>query len=96
MEIRLNSEYAIATFCYGERYYEQTNRLIDSFNQVNDKPNIFVVTDNPSKITKESWVHIKDIREYNEDYQNYQTNYYDFDFSVKRYSVRFALEIVYT
>jgi hypothetical protein len=92
MEIKLNSEYAIATFCYGERYYEQTNRLIDSFNQVNDKPNIFVVTDNPSKITKESWVHIKDIREYNEDYQNYQTNYYDFDFSVKRYSVRFALE----
>jgi len=92
----LDNNYAITTFCYGERYYEQTNRLIDSFKELNDKPTIFVVTDNPDKITKESWVKVKDIREYNEQYQTYNTNYYDFDFSVKRYSVRFALENGYS
>lgn len=88
--------YAISTFCYGDRYYTQTNRLIESFYEIDDKPNIFVVTDNPNKIKKESWVNINDIREYNEKYKTYNTNYYDFDFSVKRYSVRFALDNNFT
>ena len=30
----LDNNYAITTFCYGERYYEQTNRLIDSFKEL--------------------------------------------------------------
>lgn len=92
----LNNEYAISTFCYGDIYYEQTNRLIESFLEIDDKPNIFVVTDNPDKIRKENWVNINDIKEYNEKYQTYNTNYYDFDFSVKRYSVKFALENNYS
>jgi|688.fasta_scaffold107227_2 hypothetical protein len=92
----LNNEYAISTFCYGDIYYEQTNRLIESFLEIDDKPNIFVVTDNPDKIRKESWVNINNIKEYNEKYQTYNTNYYDFDFSVKRYSVKFALENNYS
>jgi hypothetical protein len=85
-------EFAIATFCYGERYYKQTNRLIQSINKLEDKPNLYVVTDSPESITKESFVFVKDISEYNEKYKTYRTNYYDFDFSVKRFSVRFALE----
>jgi hypothetical protein len=92
----LNNEYAISTFCYGDIYYEQTNRLIESFLEIDDKPNIFVVTDNPDKIRKENWVNINNIKEYNEKYQTYNTNYYDFDFSVKRYSVKFALENNYS
>lgn len=88
--------YAITTFCYGDRYYSQTNRLIESFYEVEDKPNIFIVTDNTNKIKKESWVNINDIREYNEKYKTYNTNYYDFDFSVKRYSVKFALDNNFT
>jgi hypothetical protein len=85
-------EFAIATFCYGERYHKQTNRLIESINKLEDKPNLYVVTDSPESITKESFVFVKDISEYNEKYKTYRTNYYDFDFSVKRFSVRFALE----
>jgi hypothetical protein len=92
----LNNEYAISTFCYGDIYYEQTNRLIESFLEIDDKPNIFVVTDNPDKIRKENWVNINNIKEYNEKYETYNTNYYDFDFSVKRYSVKFALENNYS
>lgn len=96
MEKILNNDYAISTFCYGDRYYEQTNRLIESFLEFEDKPNVFIVTDNPSKIRKENWVSVNDIKEYNEKYQTYHTNYYDFDFSVKRYSVKFALENNYS
>jgi hypothetical protein len=64
-------EFVISTFCYGERYYKQTNRLIESINKLEDKPNIYVVTDSPESITKESFVFVKDISEYNEKYKNY-------------------------
>ncbi len=84
--------YSIATFCYGERYYEQTNRFINSLNTVDEKPELFVVTDNVDAIQKESFVNVKDIREYNEKYYSYKKNYYDFDFSVKRFSLLFAFE----
>jgi len=92
----LNSEYAIATFCYGDRYNEQTNRMIESFKKIKDTPKIFIVTDNKNSITKEDFVFVSDIREYDEKYVNYKTNYYDFDFSVKRFSVKFALDSGYT
>lgn len=88
--------YAIATFCYGERYYNQTNRMIESFKKIEEKPNIFVVTDKPESISKEDFVFVADIREYDESYSKYETNYYDFDFSVKRFSVKFALDNGYT
>jgi hypothetical protein len=89
-------EYAIATFCYGERYYSQTNRLIESFKNLQDKPKIFIVTDSPESITKEDFVFVSHIKEYDEKYVTYNTNYYDFDFSVKRYSVKFALDNGFT
>ena len=88
--------YAIATFCYGERYYNQTNRMIESFKNIKDKPKIFIVTDSPESITKEDFVFVADIKEYDEKYSTYNTNYYDFDFSVKRFSVKFALDNGFT
>jgi hypothetical protein len=84
--------YAIATFCYGERYYQQTNRFIDGIDILDEKPNIFIVTDNPEKITKKDYVFVKNISAYNQDYLIYQNNYYDFDFSVKRFSLLYAFE----
>jgi len=84
--------YAIATFCYGERYYNQTNKLIESFDVLENCPDIFVVTDSPESIIKRQHVKVKNISEYNEKYNNYEKNYYDFDFSVKRFSVLFAFE----
>ncbi len=84
--------YSIATFCYGKRYYDQTNRFIDSLNTVSEKPELFVVTDNVNAIRKENFVNVKNIREYNEKYFTYEKNYYDFDFSVKRFSLLFAFE----
>jgi hypothetical protein len=89
-------DFAIATFCYGERYYSQTNRLIESFKKFNIKPKIFIVTDNPESINKEDFVFVSHINEYDEKYSKYNTNYYDFDFSVKRFSVRFALDSGFT
>jgi hypothetical protein len=85
-------DYAISTFCYGERYYNQTNRLIKSFELVDEKPNIFIVTDKPENITKKENVFVKNVNEYNQDYLIYHSDYYSFDFSVKRFSLLFAYE----
>jgi len=85
-------EYAFATFCFGDRYQKQTNRLIESLEKTNIKKEIFVITDDESKIKNLPWVKVKNIKEYNPNYLNYAKNYFDFDFSVKRYVLRFALE----
>lgn len=89
-------EYAFATFCFGDRYQKQTNRLIESLESIGNKNEIFVVTDDEDKIKKLPWVNVKNIKEYNKSYLDYAKNYYDFDFSVKRYTLRFALEKNYT
>ncbi len=88
-------EYAIATFCYGERYYLQTNRLIESFDYMEEKPDIFIVTDSPESIIDRDFVHKKHISSYNKNYADYQKNYYDFDFSVKRFSLIYAFDSGY-
>lgn len=84
--------YAIATFCYGERYYNQTNRLIKSFDELEEKSPIFIVTDNPDALEKREYVFLKNISDYKEKHLEYANNYYDFDFSVKRFSLLFAFE----
>jgi hypothetical protein len=85
-------EYAISTFCYGERYYTQTNRMIESFDYMEVKPQIFIVTDNVDALVKRDFVNVKNISEYNSKYTTYDKNYYGFDFSVKRYSLLYAFE----
>lgn len=87
--------YSIATFCFGERYYLQTNRLIESLSQLDEIPELFIITDSPKYITEKKFVNVKHINEYNSKYSNYNNNYYDFDFSVKRFSLQFALESGY-
>jgi len=47
------------------------------------KPHLVVLTDDCDKITKADFVKSVDIKNYNPEYLDYQTNYYDFDFSVK-------------
>lgn len=88
----MEQNYSIATFCYGERYYNQTNRLIESLEEYEDRPEVFVVTDSPESILKKNFVKVKHINEYNEKYSTYHKNYYNFDFSVKRFSLLFAFE----
>jgi hypothetical protein len=87
--------YSIATFCYGDRYYKQTNNLINSLSILDTPPNLFVVTDNENSIEKKAFVNVKNIKEYNPKYSEYRNNYYDFDFSVKRFSLQFAFESGY-
>lgn len=84
--------YAICTFCYGERYYNQTNRLIESFDEIVDAPDIFVVSDKPENLIKRDFVKVKNVKDYDEKYLSYYNNYYDFDFSVKRFSLLYAFE----
>ena len=69
-------EYAISTFCYGDRYYQQTNRLIESFDYMDEKPQIFVVTDNVESIIKRDFVNVDNINNYNIKYSTYEKNYY--------------------
>lgn len=88
----MSLNYAISTFCFGERYYNQTNRLIESFEELDEKPNIFVITDSVESIKKNDFVHVKNVGSYNKKYLEYKNNYYDFDFSVKRFALLFAFE----
>ena len=87
---------AIATFCYGERYYNQVNRMISEINSCEFKPTIVVVTDDITKILDKPFVNVYDISDFNPEYKNYNNSYYDFDFSVKRYSVLAALNLGFT
>lgn len=84
--------FAIATFCFGQRYYDQNKRLIESLDFLDEKPQVFVITDNVDKIEKRDFVKVKNVAEFNVKYLDYQNNYYGFDFSVKRFAVRFAFD----
>ena len=88
--------FTFATFCFGERYYNQVNRFIDDISKQEFKSHLVVLTDNPEKITKKDFVKTANILDYNENYLEYANNYYDFDFSVKRYSVRASVNFGFT
>ena len=88
----MNLNYAISTFCFGERYYSQTNRFIESIDLLEVKPNVYIITDSPNDIIKRDFVHTKMVSDYNAKYLKYEKNYYSFDFSVKRFSLQFAFE----
>lgn len=90
------SKFAIATFSYGERYYNQVNRMISEIDSCEFKPTVVVVTDDVSKILDKSFVKKYDIGSFNPEYKIYADNYYTFDFSVKRYSVLAALNLGFT
>jgi len=83
-------DFAIATFCYGDRYYGQVNRFIESFENSQIRPEIFIVTDNPNKIVRTPQTNIVPVSNFNEKYMTYSDSYYTFDFSVKRYSLLYA------
>ena len=89
-------KFTFATFCFGERYYNQVNRFIGDILESDYKTNLVVVTDEPSKINNQEFVHIFHINDFNPNYLEYAKNYYDFDFSVKRYSLKAALSIGFT
>ena len=67
---------AIATFCYGERYHNQVNRMISEINSCDFKPTIVVVTDDVTKILDKPFVKTYDILEFNPEYKNYNNSYH--------------------
>ena len=88
--------FTFTTFCFGERYYQQVNRFIEDINIQDFNPSLVVVTDNCDKITKKDFVKVFNINDFNPSYSTYEKNYYDFDFSVKRYSVRASVNLGFT
>jgi hypothetical protein len=88
--------FTFATFCFGERYYRQVNRFIDDISLLPYQPSLVVLTDNEGMITKKDFVKTFNVNEFNSHYLDYQTNYYDFDFSVKRYAVRASVSLGFT
>jgi len=89
-------KFAIATFCYGERYQKQVNRMISEIDTCDFKPTLVVVTDNIDNILDKPFVKKYDILQFNPEYKLYSDNYYTFDFSVKRYSLLAALNLGFT
>ena len=89
-------KFCFATFCFGDRYYEQVNRFIDDISSSKYQPSLVVLTDNEEKITKKDFVKTYNVKEFNSNYLDYQKNYYDFDFSVKRYAVRASVNLGFT
>jgi len=90
------SNFAIATFCYSERYHNQVNRMISEIDKCDFKPTVVVVTDNVGNIFDKSFVKKFDISQFNLEYKTYSNSYYTFYFSVKRYSLLAALNLGYT
>ena len=90
------TKFAIATFCFGERYQKQTNRLINEIDKSYFKPTLVVVTDDINFIIDKPFVKKFNISDFNPEYKNYSDSYYDFDFSVKRYSLLAALNLGFT
>ena len=89
-------KFCFATFCFGKRYYEQVNRFIEDISKSDFHPSLIVMTDNPEMIKNECFVTTFNIKDFNPEYSNYANNYYDFDFSVKRYSVLAAFKLGFT
>jgi len=89
-------KFCFATFCFGERYYEQVNRFIEDISKSDFHPSLIVMTDNPEMIKNECFVTTFNIKDFNPEYSNYANNYYDFNFSVKRYSVLAAFKLGFT
>ena len=89
-------KFCFATFCFGERYYGQVNRFIDDISKSDFKPSLIVITDDPNKIKNEFFVTSFNINDFNPKYLDYEKNYYDFDFSVKRYSVLSSFKLGFT
>ena len=88
-------EFCISTCCFGERYYNQTNRLINSFDNIKDTPEIFIITDSPNSIIKRKNVFVSHINLFNSKYEIYKEDYYNFDASVKRYALLFSFQCGY-
>lgn len=89
-------KFCFATFCFGERYYEQVNRFIDDITKSDFHPSLIVITDKPEKIKNQCFVTTFNISDFNPNYSKYAENYYDFDFSVKRFAVFAAFKLGYT
>lgn len=89
-------KFCFATFCFGERYYEQVNRFIDDITKSDFHPSLIVITDKPEKIKNQCFVTTFNISDFNPNYSTYAENYYDFDFSVKRFAVFAAFKLGYT
>ncbi|CAB4129522.1 hypothetical protein UFOVP117_17 [uncultured Caudovirales phage] len=88
--------FTFATFCFGDRYYKQVNRFIDDISSLPYQPSLVVLTDNEEMITKKDFVKTYNVNDFNSQYLDYQKNYYDFDFSVKRYAVRASVNLGFT
>ena len=89
-------KFCFATFCFGERYYEQVNRFIDDITKSDFHPSLIVITDKPEKIKNQCFFTTFNISDFNPNYSTYAENYYDFDFSVKRFAVFAAFKLGYT
>jgi len=87
-----------STASYGSKYYNATNKLIESLNIIENKklPTIFVMTDKVDAINKHPNVFVKDINDYNPKYSTYNDNYYRYNATAHRYNVLHALENGYT
>lgn len=90
------TQFAICTFCFGERYHKQVNRMISEIDSCEFKPPLVVVTDDVTKIMEKDFVHKFDISKFNPEYKKFSESYYSFDFSVKRYALLAAINLGYT
>lgn len=92
------NDFIFATFTFGDFYHQQTNRLIESSLKINkeNRPLIFVITENCDNILKADNVICENICIYDSKYLSFNPIYEKFDFSVKRYSILQALKYGYT
>lgn len=86
-------DFCFTTMSFGERYYIQSERFIlDRDNNCPDVP-IVIITDNTNFFKKFNNVVAINVGDYDEKYLNYQTNYYGFDNSCRRFEIPASLNL---
>ena len=84
-------DFCFTTMSFGERYYKQSERFILDRDKYCPEITLIIITDNTEFFKRFKNVIAVNVGEYNKKYLSYQTNYYNFDNSCRRFSIPASL-----
>lgn len=89
-------DFCFTTMSFGERYYKQSERFILDRDKHCPEIKIIIITDNTDFFKKFNNVIAVNVGDYNPKYLNYETNYYKFDNSCRRFSILASIDSGFT
>lgn len=86
-------DFCFSLMSFGDRYYKQSERFISDRDNHCPEIKIIVITDNINFFKKFDNVVAIDVSDYDSKYLTYETNYYKFDNSCRRFLIPASLEL---